>query len=818
MPTISSPNVSKHAKPKEDVLCYHCSAPCLSADIAVDDKVFCCDGCKLVYEILNQNGLCDYYKIQSHPGLSQIKPKSSNKFEYLDNKDIAAKLYTFTDGKTSVITWYIPSVHCSSCMWLLEHLNRLDEGVASCRLNFSAKEVTIRFDETKTSLRRIAELMATIGYEPYISLNDADKKKTLPGTRQKMYKLGVAGFCFGNIMLMSIPEYLSGPGMEHEYASLFRVLNLLLALPVFFYSASEFFMAAWAGIKQRMLNIDAPIALSVTITFSRSVYEVLSGTGGGYFDSMAGIVFFMLVGRLVQERAYRSISFHRDYKSYFPVAVTKIIGGGKVSTNLQDLKEQDVILLHHGEIIPADAIIVKGIGNIDYSFVTGESEPVTNKPGDLVYAGGKQTGSSLQVQLIKPVAGSYLTSLWNHNSFSKSKRTENEKASIIHTLSKYFTVILFTLVLATAVYWWMNDASKLLPAITAMLIVACPCALLLSANYTNGNILRLLSDYGLFLRDSSVIEQLGNVNHIVFDKTGTLTKGSSRFAVSGHNLTDYEEIMLYNVAVSGTHPYSKALVAYLGARPQVDVKNREEIAGMGVYAEVDENIVRIGSAAHVGLDNEAADKAAGVYVRINDNITAFYITPEFRKSTPGILTKLAKRYKLSLLSGDNERQKRALKKYFEESSLFFEQSPSDKLRYIERLQYNGDKTLMIGDGLNDAGALQQSDVGISLSDDVNGFSPACDAILDAKRMSNLPALLRLATSGKYIIRASFGVSILYNIIGLYFSVQGRMNPMIAAILMPMSTLSIVLVSTGISALLAKYYGLSSKTDNYHISV
>ena len=788
--------------------CYHCGAHCISQNIAIEEKVFCCEGCKLVFEILDESGLCDYYKLQNHPGLAQIKPIRKDKFAYLDEASIAAPLYTFTDGNNAIVSLYIPSIHCASCMWLLEHMNKLNEGISESRLNFSSKEVTIHFQREKITLRKLVELLATIGYEPYISLDDSEKKlKSF--NRQRIYKLGVAGFCFGNIMMMCFPEYLSFDlGIEHQYANLFRYLNLLLSIPVFFYSATEFYSSAWAGIKQKMLNIDVPIVLAVFITYARSLYEILSGTGGGYLDSMSGIVFFMLVGRVVQERTYKSISFHRDYKSYFPIAVTVMTEQGNVSRNLQDLKEKDVVLLHNDEIIPADALLVKGNASIDYSFVTGESEPVQIKEGSILYAGGKQVGEQITIQVVKPVAGSYLTSLWNHFAFTKDKIENNYRESVIHKMSIYFTYVLLGLCSLVALYWWKTNPALILPSVSAMLIIACPCALLLAVTYTNGNLLRIFSNNGLFLRDATIIEQIGKINHIVFDKTGTLTQGGSNFQTTGHQLDEMEKSMLFSVVKSSTHPYSKALATYLGNRQAFEAKNWKEYAGQGVVADVNGIIVKIGSAPFLGLDFGNTEQAS-VFVQIGDMVTSFTIVPDFRKEISSVIPKLGAQYELSLISGDNDRQKKHLQEIFtQQSHLLFEQKPIDKLQYIEQLQNNQQQVMMVGDGLNDAGALQQSNVGITLADDVNNFTPSCDAILDAKRFYYLPGLLRLAKSGKYIINISFVVSILYNCVGLTISMQGKMSPVIAAILMPISTLSIVLISTGLSSLMAKRFGLS----------
>lgn len=791
---------------KDTALCYHCGAECLSENIAYDNKTFCCEGCKLVYEIVSHNGMCDYYKISAHPGLSQIKPLRKDKYAYLDNEAIASSLYKFTDGKNIIVTLYIPGVHCSSCMWLLEHLYKLNAGITESRLNFTAKEVTIRFDKQVISLRQVIELLATIGYEPYISLDDANKKQPKNYNKKSIYKLGVAGFCFGNIMLMSFPEYLSDNTIEGQYASLFRILNLALSLPVFFYSASDFFKNAWKSYRQKAINIDAPVALAILITFARSVYEIVTGSGAGYLDSMSGIVFFMLAGRMIQDKTYQSISFHRDYQSYFPIAVNVVSNEGVASTSLKDLKKGDIIELYHDDIIPADAVITDGRGRIDYSFVTGESEPVSVTAGETIYAGGRQTGEKMRAQITKPVASSYLTSLWNHHTFSRNKAEQNNKKSFVHLLAGNFTIVLFALVMVTGIYWALNDPAKILPSVSAMLIIACPCALLLASTFTDGSLMRLLSINGLYLRDAFVIEQLGKINHVVFDKTGTLTSGSTDISTKGHELTMEEKDLVFTAASSSKHPYSMALVKYLPGCKKLNMEKWEEIPGKGIEAIVNGNYIKIGSAAFIDLP--VTDAKANFYVLVNNKLTAFYIMPVIRKGIPGMLGKLSGTHGLSLLSGDNDKQKPYLQKLFgRNTELLFRQQPVDKLSYIDVLQKKGKKVLMIGDGLNDAGALQQSNVGITLADDINNFTPSCDAILKAENFSNLPSLLRLSKAGKKIINLSFGISLIYNIIGLYFSVQGKMNPLLAAILMPLSTLSIVLVTVGISNLYTRYIGL-----------
>jgi Cu+-exporting ATPase len=802
---------SPGSEKKEARACYHCGTVCLTEGIVIGDKHFCCEGCKLVYQMLDSNDLCNYYTLEQHPGLSQIKGIRKDKFAYLDDAAIAEKLCSFRAGDYSIVTLYLPGVHCASCMWLLEHLCRVNPAITQSRLSFSTREITIHFLHREVSLRQVAELLAAIGYEPYISLDDADKKQAAGSSydRKRIYKLGIAGFCFGNIMMMAFPEYFGGEGLDRKFASLFRYASLGLSIPVVFYCAAEFFVNTWKGLRNIFplkggaggsLNIDAPIALAILITWLRSLYEIFTATGSGYLDSMSGIVFFMLVGRAVQERTYSSISFHRDYKAYFPIAVMTVTEQGLQSRSLHELKPGDVVQLASGEIIPADGTVLKGEARIDYSFVTGESEPLHIPAGQKAYAGGRQTSGQMQMVVEKPVAGSYLTSLWNNHAFAKDKQTEAYRRSSVHRLSNWFTIALFSLAALTAMWWAIHDPSRIIPAVSAMLIVACPCALLLSATFTNGSTMRLLSNNGLFLRDATVIETLGTADHIVFDKTGTLTAGNSlQFAAHSLKLSEEEKILVYAIASRSNHPRSRALAALISEQEYCNVLNWEEVPGAGVRGMVRGHRVLIGNALFTGSPGQA-----DLVVRIDGSFCYFHAAPVLRCGLGDAIARLNKRFGLSLLSGDNNRQERDMRSLFGNSSiLLFSQKPKDKLAYIETLQQSGHKVIMLGDGLNDSGALQQSDAGITLAEDVNNFTPACDAILDAKKIHQLPALLALARWGRYTICIAFVISVLYNIVGLSFAVRGTLSPMIAAFLMPASTGSIVLISVGVTGVASR---------------
>ncbi|HUR65307.1 MAG TPA: heavy metal translocating P-type ATPase metal-binding domain-containing protein, partial [Chitinophagaceae bacterium] len=382
------------------VSCFHCGEICANNKIGIGERKFCCVGCKMVFQLLSKNGLCDYYDLNLNPGINQRAPVREGKFDFLADKKIQSRLLHFQDEKQAHVTFYLPQIHCSSCLYLLEHLYKLNQFIISSKVNFTRKEVTIVYSVKDISLQQVAKTLASIGYEPYISLNDLHKKR--PSINKTLiFRLGVAGFCFGNVMLLSFPEYLGIDASDEKLRAIFRWLNFFLSIPVLLYCAQPFYDASWKSLKHKFLNIDAPIALAIIITFIRSAWEVIGGYGGGYFDSMTGIVFFMLAGRMLQDKTYRQLSFERDYTSYFPVAVSVLDGGKEIPTVLPDIKPGQTLLIHNEELIPADGIITRGKAFIDYSFVTGESTPVLKEVGELVYAGGKQTGNNIEILVVK---------------------------------------------------------------------------------------------------------------------------------------------------------------------------------------------------------------------------------------------------------------------------------------------------------------------------------------------------------------------------------------------------------------------------------
>ncbi|HXG47471.1 MAG TPA: heavy metal translocating P-type ATPase metal-binding domain-containing protein [Methylomirabilota bacterium] len=797
----------------ESVACFHCGAPCRPGVWRAEDHDFCCAGCATVFEILTANGLDDFYRLGQRAGVRGGAPVAESDYGFLDEPAVRERVVDFADARLTRVTFRVPAIHCMACVWLLENLFRLKPGVGASRVDFGRREVSIRFDPAKVRLSEVAHLLASLGYVPDLNLASLEERPPERAPRRLWLQIGVAGFAFGNTMLFSLAAYLGlDAGGGAEFRRLMGWTSWALAVPVITFCAADYWRSAWISLRHRLLNIDVPIALGLVALFAQSSFEVMTGRGEGYFDSLSGLLFFLLCGKWFQRRTFERLAFDRDYKSFFPLAATRRRPeAGRRSEErvaVSQLAVGDRLVVRHGELVVADARLVEGTALIDYSFVTGEAEPVEKAAGDHLYAGGRQTGGTIEIELVKPVSQSYLTSLWNQEAFRK--KAQGAFDTLTNQYSQRFTRLVVAVALGAGVFWLGVRPVLALKAFTSVLIVACPCALALAAPFTLGTGLRVLGRRGIFLKNAETLEALARIDTVVFDKTGTLTDpGAVEF--EGSVLSAAERRWVSALARHSTHPLASRIAEALAPdQPAEPVEAFRELAGGGLEGQVAGRHIALGSLAWlatrgVECPEDGAASGSTVAVVIDGRYRgSFRFASVLRPEVDRLIAELSGRFELAVLSGDNERDRPRLASVFgDECRLRFHQSPRDKLEFIRGRQRCGRRVMMVGDGLNDAGALQQSDVGVAVVRTAGAFSPASDMIMSVEQVAELGRVFCFARRVVRVVRTGFVISALYNVVGVGIAAAGQLAPVVCAVLMPLSSVTVVAFAVGATGWMAR---------------
>ncbi|WP_300662342.1 heavy metal translocating P-type ATPase metal-binding domain-containing protein [Fluviicola sp.] len=772
---------------KTDTTCFHCHDQLKNSVLYLDSHAFCCNGCKQVYQLLSAHALGAYYEQDEQAG---IRPNhiQEGAFAVLDDPELRKRFVDFQEQQTVRVTLHLPQIHCASCIYLLEHLHKLNDGIIRSSVHFPKRTATITVNTEKIKLSEVAVLLTKIGYEPDFKSTD---KSASTFDKRLLLQLGIAGFAFGSIMLWSFPEYL---GIDKTYAgvrNLSSYLSFAVSIPVLLFSARDYFKSAIGALKIKTLNLDIPIAIGILALYIRSCVAIFTNEGPGYMDSFAAFIFFLLIGKWFQGKTYQWLSFERDFRSYFPVAVIKKEQGGSILCPIDELKIGDRIAIRNEEIIPCDSVLLSEKATIDYSFVSGESDWIEKKKGDFIYAGGKSYGETIELTVSKTTERSALTQLWNER---HAKRTELAFQTRQDRISKYFIAAVIAVAGISSLVWGFVDPVQIPEIITSVLIVACPCALALSVPFVYGNILRVLGKNGFYLRNTAIIERIQKCNVVVFDKTGTLTEQDHKHIhFEGKDLSETETAILYFMTKHAVHPYAKAIHDSLKPMQHSSSSHTPiEIPGKGIGF----GNYKLGSAEFTGAEHPESDESVVFFADGDSIIGKFVFQSSLRTNLEKLIPELAQNYQLAVISGDKSKDHEMLKAIFPEKTTFlFEQQPLQKKGFVDQLQQSGNYVLMIGDGLNDAGALNSAFVGIALSEDLVRFTPASDAILKAQHLSNLAAYFRFIRDGKKFLKICFAFSICYNLTGIGFAVSGALTPFVATVLMPLSSITVVSLAT-----------------------
>lgn len=804
--------------PAAAIKCAHCGEDCTDHPAMADGKQFCCNGCRSVYQLINSQDLCDYYSLNQAPGNTPLPESAIGKYDFLDDENLSRTLFQYLGTDTAYITLAIPGLHCSSCIQLLENLGRFNEGILASSADFASRKLNVRFNPAKITLRELVVLLAKLGYEPHISLADSAGISA----PNKLYenglvkRIGLTGFCLGNLMILGFAVYLGlDPGENWALTQTFRWASLILSLPVVFYGASPFIIPAWKAISNRTLNIDVPLAIGIITLFLRSVYEtVLLGTSG-YADSLAGLVFLLLLGRYISGKTWGFLNFNNNYQTFFPLSARVIVSQQAkerlIFRPLNALVKGDLVELTNADLIPADGYIVSQSATIDYSFVTGESVPVVKYRNEEVFAGGRISGPLVRMIVSKPVSESYLISVWNQQSEAKLERNgpKNENtvgnSNLARLFTRYFTLITLSVAFLSAIYWCYFNPSVAINAFTAVLIVACPCALSLAMPFTMGQAMTALAAKGFFVKNPGVVEQLAQVTDIVFDKTGTLNDVKKwDISFTGTEWNEETRVMVRSAAMQSSHPLAQALANWLKPSGFARIDNVSEIAGQGIAAQMGNHKILIGNVQFIDLSWDEAKKAhsnggSQVHIRVDgDYMGCFMFRQRAAKGIIPALEKLAQHYNLALLSGDKITGGQWLTSNFTGfSEARFGQSPLEKKVYIESLQKKGSVVLMAGDGLNDAAALSVANIGLALCQSSQSFTPASDIIANPSALVFLDGAIAYSKSCIKAVKTGFWLSVIYNLLGLGIAVSGQLSPLWAAVFMPLSSLSVTGLATGL---------------------
>lgn len=839
-------------------ICYHCKNEFDNEVINYDDHQFCCNGCQFVYEILRDNNLGDYYNLQDDTKNKPVKNLELD-YNFLSEQLILDKLILFQKNNISKVKLRLPDIHCASCLWLLENLSEFFTGVNYVNVNFLEKEAFITFDNTETNLLEISKFLSKIGYPPSFNLADLDESQFVNNNKKELrtlyIKVGIAFFCFGNLMMLAFPEYFSKGDYTHQLKGFIEALNLLFIIPIT-YTAWDYFKSAYNSVKYKYISIDIPIAIGLVSLIGRSIFEISTGTGPGYVDSYGGFTFFLLLGKLFQMKTYSNIKFERDFRSYFPLSVIKVVDEVKQSVSINEIKQSDELFIRNGEIIPTDSILLSKNAMIDYSFVTGESEPINLEEGAKIYAGGKLFGNAINIKAEKKYNQSYFTELWDKNNSAnintannilnknngnlQSKNIKNNEqnlTSISEQVGKRFTIIISLLSILGFLYWVRIDVGIAFNVFTSIMVVACPCAIAVSLPFSFGSTLRILGRNGVYFKNNFIVEKLDKINTIILDKTGTLTEinNSKVNLITKKTLSKDDYVAIRLLTENSIHPVSNHISKFINnllndnenldkelydnINPKVVIEDFNEINGKGIIGTINGIEYKLGSKSWLFSDNGVFEEKnndkqnflneKGVFLfRNGQYIAKFEIISTFRNGLDKLFNNLSKNYKLIILSGDNDKDKFELDRITNGAitsgkiKASFENTPEKKAEAIKNLNNNGDFTLMIGDGLNDSMALETANIGMAVTENNSNFTPGADIIILGDKVAKLDLVLDLAKKTKLTVYLSFGLSFLYNIVGVYFGLRGELTPLLAAIIMPVSSITVVLFNVGLISFFA----------------
>jgi P-type Cu2+ transporter len=794
------------ACPQRESICAHCGLPVPAARLEpLNREQFCCDGCRSVFAILHEAGLDDYYAQRDSADTGAGAPqRSQRKFEEFDEPAFRESHCRASAGGIMRSEFYVEGVHCSACIWLLERLPRVTPAVLEARYDVTRSVLEIAWDPTAAPLSAVARALDSLGYTPHPAHSTSIALEQRKGDRALLLRLGIAGAAAGNVMLLALALY-SGTyaGMAAEYAALFRWGSLVIATPTVFWVGNVFFRGGLAALRTRTPHMDLPVSLGLLAGYVGSAVNTVRGEGEVYFDSLCTLIFLLLVGRYLQRSHQRRSAKASDLlNALAPTTACLVDGEALREVPANALSVGSIVEVRVGERVAVDGVIRDGSSALDTSLLTGESFPVEVTVGDRVHAGTTNLSAPLRIRVESVGTETRLGRL-----MQSVEATQRERAPVVRLADRvagYFVLAIIAIAALTLLVWAQLDASHAIDHTVALLVVTCPCALGMATPLAVSAALRAAARRGILFKGGEFIEELARPGIIIFDKTGTLTEGRLAL-VSWQGDAAVQAFVRAAEATSG-HPIARAFQRSFG-ESELRCEQRREYPG-GVHATVAGREVLVGSQSFVrgavsslpvwALTSAKAHAAAGrtpVLIALDGEVCAIAAFADtIRADAAASLHKLAELgFQLEVLSGDDQRVVDAIVRQLGVPLPYAVggASPEAKLERVSGLRANGQRVFMVGDGVNDAAAMAAANVGIA----VHGGAEACLSAADVfTTRPGLETVARAAAGSRrtmQVIRAGIALSLAYNMLGIALAVTGHLGPLWAAILMPISSITVV---------------------------
>ena len=785
----------------EEVACAHCQLPVPAGFLVPDaERQFCCSGCRTAFAIINEHGLGGYYGLaERRDGPVVASGRSFDEFDHATFRDLYVRR---TPDGLAQVDLYLEGVHCGACVWLVERVPLVVPGVARAELNVRRSLARLVWDDARVSLSQVARTLDSLGYHPHPFRGLEVEALRRREDRAMLARIGVAGAIAVNVMLASLALY-SGQlgGMEGPYERFFRWVSLLLTTPALFGPGRVFFAGAWASIRTRTLHMDLPIALALLVGWVRGTSNTITNSGPIYFDGLATLTFALLAGRFLQQRGQRAATDSAELLYSLSPSTARVVEGEATrELPAQALLPGMVMDVRAGESFAADGTVASGRSTVDVALLTGESRPVSVAAGDRVFAGTTNVSSAVRVRVDAAGEESRLAKILQQ--VEDSVRRRAPVVQLANRLAGWFVAIVLAVAAVTLVYWYPRDPAAAIDNAIALLVVTCPCALALATPLAVSMAIGRAARNGILIKGGDAIERLATPATVLLDKTGTITE--SRVALSMWDGPDWVKPFVLALEDESSHPIAAGFRRAFAGVDVVEAGLTTHVVGGGIEGVVAGRRVVVGAPAFVGARASSSSSLAvppahltPVLVAV-DGVTvasAGFGDPVRADARASVDALRARGWRVGILSGDAQAVVTGVGESLglPPESCTGEALPEEKLRVVEELSRHG-TVVMVGDGVNDAAAIAAASVGIG----VHGGAEAClataDVYLARPGLASLVALTEGSARTIRVIRRNIAFSIGYNIVGATLAVTGTISPLIAAVLMPASSLTVVLAS------------------------